>query len=156
MPEKYPNVMDQLLKNSRKVGSCIETTYKCKRPSKCPQMTRNGKCITISRACWEYHYGKIPEGLFVCHHCDNPRCFNIEHLFLGTPRDNNHDMIKKGRDNNFGAKKYDQKKMQEAIRLRQAGFTYKQISEKINARFEAISAYLIRRKIMKGVLHEPF
>jgi hypothetical protein len=42
-------------------------------------------------------YGKIPDGAFVCHHCDNPSCTNPSHLFIGTARDNNDDMISKGR-----------------------------------------------------------
>jgi hypothetical protein len=41
--------------------------------------------------------GRDPQGKIVCHHCDNPRCVNPEHLFLGTSRDNTIDRINKGR-----------------------------------------------------------
>lgn len=39
----------------------------------------------------------LPTNLFVCHKCDNPRCVNINHLFVGTAKDNAQDMIAKGR-----------------------------------------------------------
>ena len=43
--------------------------------------------------------GKIPEGLYCLHHCDNPPCVNAEHLFLGTALHNVLDAIEKGRFN---------------------------------------------------------
>ena len=57
----------------------------------------NGKTKRAHRVAWEEFNGPIPEGMNVCHTCDNPSCVNPEHLFLGTQYDNLQDMKQKGR-----------------------------------------------------------
>jgi len=58
----------------------------------------NGKrTIKAHRASWIFSRGEIPKGLYVLHKCDVRDCINIDHLWLGTCKDNTADMIKKGR-----------------------------------------------------------
>ena len=89
----------------------------------------NNKLYKAHRLAWIEESGTIPDGLFVCHKCDNPPCINIDHLFLGTNSDNMLDMYSKGRGNSTEtmAKKLDWNKARE---IREAIGTHQSIADK--------------------------
>jgi hypothetical protein len=68
-------------------------------------MYKNAKGgVAAARYLYTQVKGPIPYCLFVLHTCDNNRCVNIDHLYLGTLIENNHDMFKRGRHAFAGTK----------------------------------------------------
>lgn len=59
-----------------------------------------GRVVYVHRLSYGLHVGAIPSGMFICHHCDTPRCCNPAHLFVGDARANSTDMHEKGRARN--------------------------------------------------------
>ena len=91
------SILTRLKEYSKEASSgCIEWQ---KRKNDCGYGTISyrSKSWLAHRLKWTLERGEIPDGMNVCHTCDNPACINIEHLFLGTQADNVSDMITKGR-----------------------------------------------------------
>ncbi len=60
-----------------------------------------GKHKTTHRLAWTEVHGPIPDGLWVLHKCDNRKCINVEHLYLGTVVENSRDMAERKRSGRY-------------------------------------------------------
>lgn len=115
---------------------------------------RVGKHIRyVHRLAWEEAHGPIPDGLIVRHDCDNPSCYNVEHLRLGTYADNNRDMAERGR-NRRGVSHPNAKLNDEAVRLIRASSDPQEvIAKRLNVSQSVVSQ--IRRRLTWNQINVP-
>lgn len=98
--EFWEHLRNRLEQRSSKNGNCKEWVGfrdKGGYGHICVIINKKEHPMGCHRASWIIHKGPIPENMEVCHKCDNPACFNIEHLFLGTHQENIDDKMRKNR-----------------------------------------------------------
>lgn len=61
-----------------------------------PSNHRSNAKRYVHRWVWESVNGPIPQGMVIRHRCDNPVCFRLSHLELGSIADNNRDAVIRG------------------------------------------------------------
>lgn len=107
----------------------------------------NKKQQNTHRISYKTFKGEIPKGKFVCHQCDNPKCVNPSHLWIGSCKENMQDASNKGRThkgNTFGAKL----SIEDVLKIRKEygpGMGYKKLGKKYSVDWSNIRAIVKRR-----------
>jgi hypothetical protein len=118
-------------------GACLKAGYGSLRPP-----YPSAVPVLAHRVSWELNVGPIPDGMVVCHRCDNPPCVRPDHLFVDTQRGNLADMVRKDRHSR-GERHYKARLTPgqvEAIRARRAlGEPLKDLAREFDVAFQTIS-----------------
>ncbi len=117
------------------------------------------KYYNAPRLAFELIVCKIPDGLVICHTCDNPKCCNPYHIVLGTKRTNSIDMLIKGRgkDKIYAARgsingnsKLDEQSVKRIRQLKAKGSSVKELALKFKVSKTNIRE-IINNKIWRHV-----
>lgn len=100
-----------------------------------------GKQMQAHRVSYLLFVGKITDGLHVLHCCDNRKCVNPEHLYLGTPKQNVADKISRYQGL-WGRMKYSGQQIEEARKLYAQGMTQQAIADKLGMDQTTVSRFV--------------
>ena len=139
---------DVLHKNSEWNGDCLEWTGKI----------NNGygfiyafkQTWLIHRVSYILKHGMIPEGLYVCHKCNNKKCFNPFHIYAGTAKDNHNDFKRQPNYRDILVKSSKTRKRNEEERMQKCEAEFLSVEDVADI-FE-VHPHTIRRAIKKGFI----
>jgi predicted XRE-type DNA-binding protein len=145
---------DEILNNYTINGDCWEWKSSLY-PNGYGQVWFEGRMQKAHRVVYELVIGPIPEGegyhgTCVCHTCDNRKCVNPDHLFLGSHDENMHDMKSKGRAPRMQGEAHGQSKLtadqvREIRRLSEEGLTQRAIANRFGISRPHVS-YIVNGK----------
>lgn len=123
---------------SHLLDKCIENKNGCKEFQGCVQSNGYARATVRRKTDYAHRHSyrlskgiEIPKGMDVCHTCDNRRCINPSHLFIGTRKDNMQDAVSKGRQARgfmLPNTKISSFVVSEIIDLAKSGMKYKEIA----------------------------
>lgn len=107
------------------------------------------RSVMAHRVSYMMSIGDIPEGMCVCHSCDNRACVNPDHLWAGTHSQNTIDMYNKGRGYDHHGENAPHSKLKDCdvlyIRENPQGLTYKELAELFGVNYDAIRCVVTRK-----------
>ncbi len=118
-------------------------------------ITRHGKLYGTHVYSWTLTNGPVPKGVCVLHTCDNRRCIEPTHLFLGNKGDNNRDTFSKKR-HYFGTRHWKAKLTPATVRIIRKRYAKGESQESIGRDFGVCQAHVsdVVRKVAWKVLEE--
>lgn len=97
---RYPttDILARIVARVVEVGECREWTgaYSASGYPVIQRGRRGEGVVRVLRYLWESAHGTIPPKMLMCHKCDNKRCVNLSHVYMGTYSDNIRDAWERG------------------------------------------------------------
>lgn len=139
--ERQKHLIEYFEKNVIRKNGCWD--WKNNLSDRYPRIyfSKTEKRISAHIFSWKLHFGDIPSGMNVCHKCDNTRCTNPSHLFLGSSADNIKDKVNKNRQaygESHGNVKLNDLKVKEIKKLLTMGITMTRIAKDFGVNISTI------------------
>lgn len=139
MPERFWS-------KTRKNNECIEWIA-CLNTTGYGSFWHKGRWATASRVAYEITHGEIPFGLCVLHKCDNRKCVNPDHLYIGTKKQNMQDRIERKPDSYMKGQTNGRAKLidSQVLEIRNSSLGNKNLAKQFNVSEGTIESIKSRR-----------